>query len=205
MVVRVLLVCGSLQAVSANRAALGVVGDELRRRMVRVDLADEISRLPTFDPDVEPDDHSPVTSWRRRLAHADAVVFAVPEYAGGVAGGVKNATDWIVGSAELYTKPVAVISAGTSGGEHARRQFVQSLTWQGAHVIEELGIAAPRTKSDAAGAFVHQPTIDALVALATSVVDAVSMPGDERVARAVEVAGRFAIDARHVAPSVPTI
>ena len=200
MSTRVLLVCGSLQAASANRAALDVIAAELATRHVQVDVADEIGRLPIFDPVLEPDDASPVTSWRARLAAADAVVFAVPEYAGGLAGGIKNATDWIVGSAELYTKPAVVVSAGTSGGEHARRQLVQSLTWQGAHVVGELGIAAPRTKSDASGAYTHGPTIEALRALAARVLEVVAMPGDVRVALAVEVTGRYAIDPAHVAP-----
>ena len=200
MSTRVLLVCGSLQAASANRAALDVIAAELATRHVQVDVADEIGRLPIFDPVLEPDDASPVTSWRARLAAADAVVFAVPEYAGGLAGGIKNATDWIVGSAELYTKPAVVVSAGTSGGEHARRQLVQSLTWQGAHVVGELGIAAPRTKSDASGAYTHEPTIEALRALAARVLEVVTMPADVRVALAVEVTGRYAIDPAHVAP-----
>jgi chromate reductase, NAD(P)H dehydrogenase (quinone) len=187
--------------VSANRAALDVIADELRERGAQIDAADEIGRLPVFDPSLEPDEHSPVASWRRRLAEAEAVVFAVPEYAGGLAGGVKNATDWIVGSAELYLKPVVVVSAGTSGGEHARRQLVQSLTWQGAHVVGDLGIAAPRTKSDASGAYTHAPTVAALRALAALVLDIVAMSGDQRVALAIELVGRYGVDAAHVAPA----
>jgi chromate reductase len=197
----VLLVCGSLQPASANRAALDVIADELRRRGADVEWADELGRLPIFEFDVEPDEQSPVTTWRRRLAAADAVVFAVPEYAGGLAGGVKNATDWIVGSAELYAAPVVVISAGTTGGEHARRQLVQTLTWQGAHVVGDLGIAAPRTKSDASGAYTHQPTIDALRALAALVLDVIVQPGPARCARAVAVVERYGIDPAHVAPA----
>ena len=92
-----------------------------------------------------------LADWRRRLAAADAVVVAVPEYAGAVAGAVKNAFDWTVGGADVYRRPMAVISAGTSGGPFARQMMVQTLTWQGAHVVDELGIAAPRTKSDADG------------------------------------------------------
>jgi NAD(P)H-dependent FMN reductase len=42
---------------------------------------------------------------------------------------VKNAFDWLVGSGEMYRKPVAVLTAGTSGGQHARRMMAQTLTW----------------------------------------------------------------------------
>ncbi len=92
-----------------------------------------------------------VDDWRRRIAEADVVLLAVPEYAGGMAGALKNALDWIVGSGELYRKPVALISAGTSGGSNARRTAAQTLSWQGAYVVADLGIAAPRTKFDAGG------------------------------------------------------
>jgi NAD(P)H-dependent FMN reductase len=54
------------------------------------------------------------------MARSDVVLIAAPEYAGGVAGTIKNALDWIVGSGELDTKPVGLISAGTSDGTFAR-------------------------------------------------------------------------------------
>ena len=60
--------------------------------------------------------------WRARLAAADAVLVAAPEYAGGVAGVVKNAFDWVVGAGSMYRKPIAVISAGTSGGATLARR-----------------------------------------------------------------------------------
>ena len=59
---------------------------------------------------------------------------------------MKNAFDWLVGSGELYRKPVALLSAGTTGGFHARRMMAQTLTWQGAYVVAELGISSARTK-----------------------------------------------------------
>jgi chromate reductase len=59
------------------------------------------------------DDPGPVvTAWRKRIGRSEAVLIAAPEYAGALAGTVKNALDWIVGSGELYAKPVAVMSAG---------------------------------------------------------------------------------------------
>ena len=55
---------------------------------------------------------------------------------------------------------MAVISAGTSGGPFARQMMVQTLTWQGAHVVAESDRRA-RTKSDATVAS-PIPTIDDL-------------------------------------------
>ena len=116
-----------------------------------VDRYDDLGELPPFNPDLD-DPGDAVRDWRARMGAADAVVIASPEYAGSVAGVVKNALDWIVGSGEFYRKPVGLISAGTSGGIHARNALVQTLTWQGAHVVASLGIGSPRTKSDAHGA-----------------------------------------------------
>ena len=48
----------------------------------------------------------------RSVKSADGVVFATPEYAFGLPGSLKNALDWLVGSGELYEKPVVVIERG---------------------------------------------------------------------------------------------
>ena len=132
---------------------------------------------------------------------ADAVLVAAPEYAGGVAGVVKNAFDWVVGAGSMYRKPIGVISAGTSGGHHARQTLIQTLTWQGGWVIGELGIAAPRTKSDDAGRISDPATLTAIAALAERVLAGASTPNEELAARAGEVARAWAIDPVHVAPA----
>ncbi len=121
MTTRVLTICGSLQAASANPAALDVFRTYLGRLApeVEVEEAVDLGAIPAFNPDLV----SPgpvVETFRAQLARSDVVVVAAPEYAGGVAGVVKNAFDWVVGSGELYSKPVVVVSAGTSGGAHAR-------------------------------------------------------------------------------------
>lgn len=117
---QVLTVCGSLRPQSANRAAIDVAVAHLRSRGdVDIDDCYDLAGIP---PLTDTPDHNPVPAvyaWRKRIARSDSVLIAAPEYAGGVAGTIKNPLDWIVGSGELYTKPVAVISAGTSGGAHA--------------------------------------------------------------------------------------
>lgn len=87
-----------------------------------------------------------VLAFRAGIRGADAVLLAAPEYAGAIAGVVKNALDWIVGSGDLYGKAVALLSAGTSG-VFARRDLMRTLRWQGAHVVASLGIEAANTKS----------------------------------------------------------
>ncbi|MBV9951423.1 MAG: NAD(P)H-dependent oxidoreductase [Acidimicrobiia bacterium] len=169
---RIVTLCGSLSSRSANRAALDVATAAARTRGAEVDDFDHLADLPAFDPAGH--DHPAVAEWRRRVGQADAVLVAAPEYAGGVAGAVKNAFDWLVGNGELYAKPVAVISAGTSGGEHARADLSRTTSWQGSSVVADLGIAAPRTKSDADGRITDEATLTAIEGLVDTLLGAIS-------------------------------
>ena len=199
-VVRVLLVCGSLQRRSANRAALDVVRAIALEHSAIVEEFEALADIPAFDFTRQDEPIAAVAEWRRRVAEADVVVLAAPEYAGGLAGAAKNALDWLVGSGDLYRKPVAVVSAGTSGGVHARRQLVQTLTWQGAYVVAELGISAPRTKSDQRGEIADPETLDAIAALAAAALEAPELEGAELAHVASGVVVSLGVDVTHVAP-----
>ena len=199
---RLLTVCGSLQERSANRAALAVASSLADRRGAAIDDFDLLADIPAFNADLEVEHMAVVENWRRRVDAADVVLVATPEYAGGVAGAVKNAFDWLVGSGTLYRKPVAVISAGTSGGKHARRAMAQTLTWQGAYVVAELGITAPRTKSDGEARFTDGPTVSAIATLTELLLGAATMRVADLVELASGVVGSLGVDAAHVTPAV---
>jgi NAD(P)H-dependent FMN reductase len=196
-----LTVCGSLQRRSANRATLDVATAVAVDAGAEVDDFDRLADVPAFDPDREEESIGAVDDWRARVEAADVVLVAAPEYAGAVAGALKNAFDWLVGSGSMYRKPVAVVSAGTTGGEHARRQVAQTLTWQGAYVVGDLAIAAPRTKSDADGRLNDRATLAAIGELTTALLAAPAVPAEELVALATSVVTSLSIDAVHVAPA----
>jgi NAD(P)H-dependent FMN reductase len=198
---QLLTVCGSLQLRSSNRAALDVVSEVAAAAGTTLDDFDRLAEIPPFDPGRVDDPIDVIDDWRRRTHAADAIVVAAPEYAGALAGVVKNAFDWLVTSGELYRKPVAVVSAGTTGGEHARRMLAQTLTWQGAYVVAELGIASPRTKSDEHGRFTDPTTVAALSTLTWAALDAPLLAADELVRRATTVVDSLGIDVVHVAPA----
>jgi NAD(P)H-dependent FMN reductase len=128
------------------------------------------------------------------------VLVAAPEYAGALAGAVKNALDWLVGTGEFYGKPVAVMSAGSTGGNHARRMLAQTLTWQGAFVVAETGVAAPRTKLDDAGRIVDAATAAQVVAAVDMLVAAPTMARADVVEQARRVVGALGIDTARVVP-----
>ena len=200
--VRLLTVCGSLQRRSANRAALEVASSVALGQGAIVDDFDRLAEVPAFDADRDDEHIDVIEDWRQRINSADVVLVAAPEYAGGVAGAVKNAFDWLVGSGTMYRKPVGLISAGTSGGAHARQTMAQTLTWQGAYVVAELGIAAPRTKSDDVGRITDGPTLAAISSLAERLLGVAATPGRELVDLAGHVVSSLGVDTDHIPPAV---
>jgi chromate reductase len=175
---RVLLVCGSLQRSSANRAAIDVAQAWLSTSGVAISDFGDLGAIPPLNPDRGDDPGDAVLALRAEIRAAGAVLIAAPEYAGAIAGVVKNALDWIVGSGDLYAKPVALLSAGTTGGVFARRDLVRTLSWQGAHVVASLGIASAKMSSarDASGsrAIADPKTVEDIRALASSLVASIA-------------------------------
>jgi chromate reductase, NAD(P)H dehydrogenase (quinone) len=190
--VRVLLVCGSLQRASANQAALDVARAALSATGAEAIAFESLGSIPPLNPDRGDDPGEAVLALRASIGAASAVLIAAPEYAGAIAGLVKNALDWIVGSGELYAKPVALLSAGTSGGVFARRDLVRTLSWQGAHVVASLGIDAVSTRSvreaDGSRRFTDPTTRGEIEALASSLVAAVAQKPSERFAAVAKLA-----------------
>lgn len=142
---RVATICGSHHSASTNAVVIATIAARLAAGGVTIEPIDTSVDLPAFRPEDVDDPPHGVTVIRDAFRRADGVVFAIPEYAGGLPGWVKNITDWMVASAALYERPVVVLSAATMGGDRAIRQMATTLTWQGAHVVATCGLAAPLT------------------------------------------------------------
>ncbi len=135
---RILALSGSLQARSSNKAVLATA-----HRIVPdgVDLVDAVSvgDVAHFNPDLDRDGATPagVTALRAQVGAADGVLIASPEYAYSLSGVLKNALDWLVGTGELYEKPVAVLCASPrpAGGAQGREALERTLGAQGARVV----------------------------------------------------------------------
>ena len=115
---------GSLRRSSLNTAALRAAAGAAARSGVTVEVSDAVRRLPHFDPDIEPNPPEPALRFRASCSASAGVLLAVPEYAHGIPGALKNALDWTVGDGSLYRKPVAVLSVAP--------------TWRGVHVRHAL-------------------------------------------------------------------
>lgn len=125
----IVAVSGSLRRASVNSAALRAIAAAGGRSGIELRIDAELALLPPFDPDRTEDAPSPVVDFRRRLERADAVLFAVPEYAFGIPGAFKNAIDWTVASGSLDDKRVAVLSVAPPGrGADVRHALDRVLT-----------------------------------------------------------------------------
>jgi NAD(P)H-dependent FMN reductase len=202
--VRIGALSGSLGPGSANAAALTTARHAIRSSANRgaegVEVVDVVGldTVPPFRPDRVDDPSPEVASFRAQVEGVDGLLVAAPEYAGGLAGVVKNALDWLVGSASLYRRCVAVLSAGTTGGVFAIDQLVRTLSWQGALVVATLGIDGARTKRDASGAFVDGATVDAITRWANELVAGCTEDLPAQIARTEPILRRHGVDpARH--------
>jgi chromate reductase, NAD(P)H dehydrogenase (quinone) len=117
---RILAICGSLQAKSGNLALLSAAAASVPSGVQLVRF-DGLRDLPHFNPDIEaagvPES---VQRWRQALAESHAVLIASPEYGFSMPGALKNGIDWVIGSGELEEKVVA-ITAAVVAPERGRR------------------------------------------------------------------------------------
>ncbi len=186
---RILLISGSLRRASTNTAALRTAAATAPQGVVAV-LYDGLGDLPAFNPD---DDVEPLPDAAARLRvdirAADALLFSVPEYAGGMPGSFKNLLDWSIGDDQrgsIYEKPVAWINASPRGAVHAHESLRLVLSYAHATIVEEAcaHIAVTAATIDAAG-IISDPAVSvdiaaALTVLARHAVDARAAARDPR-------------------------
>ncbi|WP_298921659.1 NAD(P)H-dependent oxidoreductase [uncultured Roseobacter sp.] len=119
---KILGLSGSLRKGSTNTLLLR----EAARLFGNCDFELGNLRLPLYDGDDEAATGVPeaVQVLAKKIAAADAVLIATPEYNKGPSGVLKNALDWIsrVTEKPWTAKPVAIMSAsaGRAGGERAQ-------------------------------------------------------------------------------------
>ena len=157
---RVLAISGSLRHDSYNTQLLRYAR-ELVPPTAEIELYEDLVEIPPYDQDVQ-DSHVPaaVSDLRERIAAADALLVATPEYNGSVPGVLKNAVDWAsrpFPDNALRNKPVAVIGASTGayGGIWAQADLRKILGITGARVVEgSVAIPHAAEQFDAAGRLV---------------------------------------------------
>jgi chromate reductase len=164
---KIIAISGSLRATSLNTAVLHAAR-RLAPDGVEIELFEGIGRLPFFNSDLEgerlPEE---VASFRTTIGAADGLLISSPEYARGVAGVMKNALDWLVGSHQFPNKPVALINT-SSRASHALASLTLTLETMSARLVNETSLTLPLlgtvndADSIAANAGLAEPLRDAL-------------------------------------------
>ena len=174
--VSVLGFAGSLRKASYNRAALQAAV-ELAPPDMRLETFD-LRSIPLYDGDVEavglPD---AVREFRARIAAADALLIATPEYNYSMAGVLKNAIDWASRPPDqpFAGKPVAILGASMGGFGTARAQYHlrQTCVYLDMRPLNkpEVFVAAAHQKVDDAGRLSDAQARASIRALLEALVD----------------------------------
>ena len=155
--VHVLGISGSLRRASWNtgllRAAAALLPEDMTLEVF------DIAALPMYNQDLDVPDAlpEPARLLKERIAAADALLLATPEYNGSTTGALKNAIDWAsrpVRSSVLSDKAVAIIGAGgMSGTIRAQLHLRQIATITNMHALNRPALAVQRAweKFDADG------------------------------------------------------
>jgi chromate reductase len=139
-------ISGSLRHGSHNTALLRAAFEGLPEG-VTSEIA-SLDGIPMFNRDEERSDGMPpaVAELRAKVAAADGIVFATPEYNFSVTGAMKNAIDWLSRgpSSPLDFKPAAIVGAGGGGGTRRAQQHLRDmLTHNSLRVLADPQVMVP--------------------------------------------------------------
>jgi chromate reductase, NAD(P)H dehydrogenase (quinone) len=173
---KILAISGSLRAASTNTALLRAAA-LLAPAGVEIDLYKGLGGLPHFNPDLEEAEPPAVTDLRVRVREASGLLFAVPEYAHGVPGALKNLLDWLVGGEEFIYKPIALWNASPRA-THAQASLRETIRTMSGSIVEEASVAVPLlSRSPDPEAIAADPELSALVRTALAAFEQAVEPG----------------------------
>ena len=153
----ILGVSGSLRAESSNTRLIEAAALCAPEGMELLTYR-HLGELPLFNPDLDRDPlPTPVAALRTAIGASDGLLICSPEYARGVAGAMKNALDWLVGSFEFPGKPVALINASQRAHD-ADAHLRLTLRTKNAHLVEGASLTVPLLgRSEGAPEIVAEP------------------------------------------------
>ena len=124
--IHILAIAGSLRKASHNLSLLKAAS-RLLPPGVTLEIFD-LASIPLFNMDDKVEGEPEVIrDFKERIAQADALLIATPEYNASIPGVLKNAIDWAShprSQSPLLGKPLAILGAGgRSGTAHAQRHL----------------------------------------------------------------------------------
>lgn len=176
--VRVLGISGSLRQKSFNTAALRAAQD-LAPAGLAIEIFAGLRDIPAYDDDAREAQGypPPVQDLRARIATADAVLIATPEYNYSVPGVLKNAIDWASRppAQPFDGKPIAImgVSPGLLGTARAQYHLRQTFVFLNGMLLNrpEVMIGQAGSRFDADGRLTDEKTREFLQALLVALRD----------------------------------
>ncbi|MCI0406052.1 MAG: NAD(P)H-dependent oxidoreductase [candidate division Zixibacteria bacterium] len=178
--IKIFAIAGSLRAGSFNRKLLAAAVRKIKDATVDVADLKEFD-LPLYDGDLEAQGLPPgVIKLKERIAAADALLIATPEYNWSIPGVFKNAIDWASRPPSNpfrgKTALITAASAGYFGGVRSILQLRQVFVTLGVFTIpEQVTVAFGAKAFDEAGKLADpkldvslQKGIDALIGFTVS-------------------------------------
>jgi len=141
---RILTICGSLRARSANRSVL-LAYERLVNSRATVEHYDRLGMLPHFNPDFDHETAAlpaEVAHLRRLVSAADALIISTPEYVHALPGSLKNALDWLVSDPAFVGKRVVIVhvARGSTWALDSLREILKTMS---ASIIEAASVSLP--------------------------------------------------------------
>jgi chromate reductase, NAD(P)H dehydrogenase (quinone) len=163
--VRIVGIAGSLRKASFNAALLRAAA-ELAPAGTEVEIA-SIGGIPLYNGDLESERGipAPVAALKDKIAAADALLLATPEYNNSMPGVLKNAIDWLTRPAKdiprvFGDKPVAImgVTPGRGGTRLAQNAWLPVLRTLGTRAWfgKQLYVAGAAQVFDAEGRLVDE-------------------------------------------------
>jgi chromate reductase len=165
----VFAICGSTREQSSNLQLIHAVS-RLTADDMKIDLYEDISLLPHFNPDLDKEmAPQAVEQFRHRIQEADGILICTPEYVFSLPGSLKNALEWTISTTLFAAKPTAIITASALG-ENAHASLRLIMKTMDARMTEETQLHIPgiRPKIDAAGNVIDHATAEKISQLATA-------------------------------------
>ncbi len=166
---------GSLRQNSFNKMAVRYLQTQLPAQ-VNLELLD-LTEIPFFNEDVEAEGLPPVVvQLKEKIAAADGIILATPEYNYSIPPVLKNALDWISRGKKVITrKPTAILSAsiGMFGGARVQYHLRQVTTALDMNVLNkpEVFITNAGSKFDGEGNLTDERTQAALKKLLDALLE----------------------------------
>ncbi len=168
--IHVLGFSGSLRKASFNAGMLRAAMEVLPESMT-LEIFD-LSPIPFYNEDLNVDGGpAPVRAFKEKIAQADALLIATPEYNYSVPGVLKNAIDWAsrpVKDSPLNEKPVAFMGVGgLMGTVRAQHHLRQVAVYTNMYPLNKPEVEVQRgwEKFDPNGNLTDEPTRQAIRAL----------------------------------------